>query len=61
MIKSIVFVRIRAILDSKYIDYRLYQALASNFGIFCYNFIRNYDIINEEKKGYLINRHMSES
>ena len=48
-------------MDSKYIDYKLYLTSASKFPEFCNSFIKNYDIQSCEKKLYFFNRYISEN
>lgn len=59
VIKPTLFIKIRSILDSKYIDYRLYESQASKFPTFCNSHIRSYEVQESEKKAYFITRMLS--
>jgi hypothetical protein len=61
IIKPLLFIKLRAILDSKYIDYRLFEANATQFPEFVSSYLKNYDILDAEKKPYLLIRQISEN
>jgi len=61
VIKPTLFIKLRSLLDSKYIDYRLYQTGASKFPEFCNSFLKNYEIQPSQKKLYFINRFLNEN
>jgi len=59
IIGPIFFVKIRAILDSKYIDYRLNRINSNRFPDFCSGHLKHYQISASEKKLYLMTRQPS--
>jgi hypothetical protein len=48
-------------MDSKYIDYRLFETSATEFPEFCSSYLKTYDILEAEKKPYLLIRQISEN
>jgi hypothetical protein len=61
VIKPLLFMKLRSILDSKYIDYRIYDTGAARFPEFCNSYLRNYEINPATKKPYVVTKSLSEN